>query len=783
MNRLLLAVLTASALFVAPPGSRTIAAQPAQVQIERTVLTRASDWLGGARRDGLQVTSNADGELRLADGSAFGIFESKVFTSSAALDSIAAIWRADVPPATGLSLDVRGGPTELQLGDWQPLTAGDARPQDSGDTPASEATIPLAAGTQAIQLRARMTATAANASPVLSDIALILLNGGAGPARAAGLTPVPLSPIATLTPTPAMVQRADWSGAPAPTARVTRQPPRGIVLHQIGSDALAATLPYLRSLAAYQTSVLGWDDLAYHYIIDRDGLIYEGHVGGPTALVPRLAGGDTSVHIALIGSGAPSPAQSATLDGLLAWVGQAYAIAPLGQHRVGSAGVVVPNIAAHADLAPEVSDPSSALRDTLPALRQRANAATVRARWYFAEGNVRDYAERLAVLNIGGGAAQVRFRLLPTGQSEIVREATVQPGKRADLVLNEVISTTTDLPTIVESSEPMIAERFMTGGADFSVGPGIAAPSRLWYFAEGSTDASRTYLLLFNPQRVPVDATLTYMKGDGSTAEEKVRIPPQQRTVVTVGDKLPGVGFGARVIATQPIVAERTMIFGSGGFHTGPGIAELSRRWYFAEGTTQKPFAMYLLVLNPNAQSSNVAVSFLTSDGTSLTRRYAIPPTTRLAIPVNEVVPDLGVATLVEADRAVAVERAMYWGGGSLGSANAGATAPAFIWRFADGRTAPGYLQYLLVSNPSKQQARVTAELTGGDGKTVVQSFVMPAGSRYTLAVHTALPGQQAVSMLVRSTQPIVAERSIYQGVPDAIDTKGGSTALGVAGE
>jgi hypothetical protein len=240
------------------------------------------------------------------------------------------------------------------------------------------------------------------------------------------------------------------------------------------------------------------------------------------------------------------------------------------------------------------------------------------------------------------------------------------------------------------------------------------------------------------------------------------------------------------VIATEPIVAERTMIFGagstltSGGIHTTPGVVALSRRWYFAEGTTQAPFQMWVLVLNPNAQPTNAAVTFLTPDGTSLTRRYAIPPTSRLAINVNEVVPDLGVATTIEADRLVAVERAMYWKDNSLGTATAGAPTAAFTWRFADGRTSGDFQEYLLLSNPNKNQARVSVEFILADGKKATQSVVMPGGSRYTMAVHQLYPGQTAIGATVRATQPIVAERSLFPGDPRAPNSRGGATAPGV---
>jgi len=359
----------------------------------------------------------------------------------------------------------------------------------------------------------------------------------------------------------------------------------------------------------------------------------------------------------------------------------------------------------------------------------------------------------------------------------VIRDATVPGGGRADLVVNDIFNDTTDAPAIVESNAPVIAERFMNFGADITSAPGVRQPSRVWYFAEGSTqNESKTYLLLFNPQSTDASATITYIQDDGVTSQpDDVRVPAGQRVVVTVGDALPNKRFGARVIASQPIVAERTMVFGprstpiSGGVTTAPGVVTLSRRWYFAEGTTQAPFRTSILVLNPNAQPTNVTITFLTDSGTSLQRKYAVSAMTRLAVDVNEVVPSLGIATTIVADRPIAAERAMYWSNpGSdnvLGMANAGAIAPGFTWRFADGRTSDSFQEYLLLSNPNKNPARVTVDLVLADGRKVSETLPpLAPNSRYTMAVHQYYPGQQALAATVQSTQPIVAERALRIG-------------------
>jgi hypothetical protein len=405
----------------------------------------------------------------------------------------------------------------------------------------------------------------------------------------------------------------------------------------------------------------------------------------------------------------------------------------------------------------------------------------VRARWYFAEGNVADYSVRFSFLNPTGAAADARLTLLRPG-APISQIIDVPANGRADFTVNDILGDETTLPAIVESSAPILVERAMNLTTDIDGGPGIQQLSRSWYFAEGSTAGDRrTFLLLFNPQSSDVPATITYMGNDGAAFSQEVLVPAGQRLVVSVYDVLPNRDFGMRVIAAQPLAVERTMRFGtpvegrSPGLHTGRGIQTLARRWYFAEGTTQDSFEMELLVLNPNEQPANATVTLLGPDGTSETRRYAIAPRAQLAINVNDVVPDQGVSTVVEADRSVAVERALYFENGAAGTIGVGATAPAYTWRFVEGRTS-GADYFLLFSNPQTTRAVVTVEFVFGDGARATERVVVSPQSRYTLAVHDIFPNEGAVSATVRSSQAIIAERSLFPTGASG----GGATVIGI---
>jgi hypothetical protein len=810
---------------IASPLAASALRQGLPVQVGEWELDTVDDWEEGIV-NGLLISNNAGGELRLDSGQDQGIFISEPFSTPFTINAVGAYWRAQFPTGTNMVLEVRGRSSEppeditsdTGWGAWHPLEEGEARSVAENGAFAAPDVLPFPPDTDYLQVRIRFISDLARASAVLSELTVVYLNTTAGPPTSAGLLerrPI-LGGPSTLTTPPEIVPRTVWNRSQA-ESRPERVTPRGVVIHQIDvtsgvtetediAPGAVDTFSLLRALTNYQTEVLDWNDLVYHYVIDEAGVLYEGRSGGPTAAVSRLAGGDPVVHVAMLGDLDTAPSETAleTLVDVLAWVSQAYDIAPLGQHEVAISDDVVvrQNITTHSDVSPIVTDPGEALREVVPDIRERVDRAIVRSRWYFLEGNNQDYVQQLAFLNPGAEATEAIIQIFPGATGEEIRRRVLVPANgRASFSVSEVVSDTTDLPFVVEASEEIIASQTMSLPTDIDIGPGANETSRVWYFAEGSTRNSfSTFLLLYNPQTISTDVTITYMRDEGSQVAQQFRLPAQRRVAINVAeiDGMADASFGMQIVASQPIVAERTMRFGaeSTGLHNSPGIPALSERWYFAEGSTQGPFDMRLLLLNPNQQSAVADVTYMTPDGTEATRRYAIPRMTQLVVDVNEFVPELGVATMVEANRPLAAERAMYFIPPDVersdpltlprpytplaGMIGTGAVEPAYSWRFADARTLNAS-QFLLLSNPSRGQARVTVEFVLSNGERSTETIVMPPSSRFTLPVHSIYPDQAAIATIVRSTQPIVAERSLF---PEAGPiTGGGTTTLGVPGQ
>ena len=148
-----------------------------------------------------------------------------------------------------------------------------------------------------------------------------------------------------------VVPRAEWGAQPPQGAFVDHEIERITVHHGGGTGGLQGPELY-RAWQRWHLH-LGWPDLAYHFIVGRDGTVYEGR--------PHQASGDTATeydpagHLLFVVEGdfdkeEPTPAQLESLAQLIAW-GSMYFDAPdVGGHR-DYAATTCPGDNLHAHLA------------------------------------------------------------------------------------------------------------------------------------------------------------------------------------------------------------------------------------------------------------------------------------------------------------------------------------------------------------------------------------------------------------------------------------------------
>jgi len=397
----------------------------------------------------------------------------------------------------------------------------------------------------------------------------------------------------------------------------------------------------------------------------------------------------------------------------------------------------------------------------------------------FAEGYTgAGFEEYLTLLNPdAANPAYLMVDYLFSDGTDTIKSYTVPAHTRSTISVNAEVGANREVSMRILGDRKVFAERPMyfnyggwcTGGSDVA---GTAVPAQVWYFAEGYTGPGfEEYLTLANPQSSVTHVDVTYMFTDGGTQLQGFDVLPHSRTTVRVNDVVgPGREVSMQVNATQPVTAERPMYFSYGGWTGGHTVAGLtgqpSTQFYFAEGFTGTGFDEYLTLANPQASVANVNIRYLFNGASPQDQPVSVAPHSRLTIKVNDVVgAGRDVSMVVDSSQAIVVERPMYFNYGGWctgGSVAVGATTPATALSFAEGTTRAGFMEYLCIANPNGADAQVTLTYTFADGNTQPQVYTVKASTRLTVNVNADAGADRDVSIVLSSTQPVVAERPMY---------------------
>lgn len=206
--------------------------------------------------------------------------------------------------------------------------------------------------------------------------------------------------------------------------------------------------------------------------------------------------------------------------------------------------------------------------------------------YYFAEGTTRPGFDTFICLAAPELSAQVKVTLMMGDGATKTMYFTLTG--RTTINCKDIIGTADDaahdFSARVESTsgDVLVVERPMyfnyggawTGGHDVA---GASSPSRLFYFAEGSTRPNfETYFCVQNPGNSLAVVKITYMTGNGTVQEQELNVSAHSRSTVTCRALLGSADdaahdFSAKVECTngQDIVVERPMYFNYGGRWTG----------------------------------------------------------------------------------------------------------------------------------------------------------------------------------------------------------------------
>jgi hypothetical protein len=183
----------------------------------------------------------------------------------------------------------------------------------------------------------------------------------------------------TKYPKPPVVTRTEW-GCPDGQITIHGSLIYTTVTHLIvhhtamGVEAPDSDWPALvRSIWNFHVLERGWADIGYNYLIDPNGVIYEGRSGGDNVIGAHFSGVNAgTMAVALLGdftNAAPANDALNSLKEILAWKCDQRGLDPEGRSPHEASQLILNTISGHRDGPKATECPGEALYLLLPAIR------------------------------------------------------------------------------------------------------------------------------------------------------------------------------------------------------------------------------------------------------------------------------------------------------------------------------------------------------------------------------------------------------------------------------
>jgi autotransporter-associated beta strand protein len=438
----------------------------------------------------------------------------------------------------------------------------------------------------------------------------------------------------------------------------------------------------------------------------------------------------------------------------------------------------------------------------------RAGQATdVAPTYYLSEGATGGFFdEDVLIANPNDTAAPVTLTFSKEDGTQVVATRTVPAQARLTVHVDQIPgleSTAVSAQVTSDAKVPLVVERSMFWDSSYyagHTGTAVDQPAPDWFFAEGSQGFFNTFVLVINPNTTPTDVTFTFFRESEPTVIKTVTVGATTRLTLFAGDvpDLVNRSFGIAVHATQAIMAERSMYFGtrpdgqlSGGSESA-GVTAPSTHWFMAEGATGGFFDTFILLSNPQDTAAHVQLQYLLDTGETITVPKTIAAHARLTTNIEAEddvrLKNAAVSTVVTSDVAIIAERSMYWPGVVLpwgeGHNSFGVVDAGTAWGLGEGRIGGphNFHTYILLANPQTTSAEVTVSYLRESGVPVTKTYTVAPTSRFNIDTSSVTDlHDESFGAVIRVTNgvPIIVERSMYWDA-NGIAFSGGTNATGI---
>lgn len=337
---------------------------------------------------GQHITPTTDG-LTLTDAAHSGVYIAPPVKAPIDFNAIVPEWRADVPAGADIHVFVRTGPDGQTWGSWYDIHANpDWMTEDDPTSVGDMLIVPSADGTHRYaQYRLEFDREDTAVQPLLRQFSLVFIDSTDGPtsaelvARQQDLDPAQGQPTSPENgyPRPPVISRDVWCTDPAcdyDPGTLSYQPVTHLVLHHtVTGTGDGDAAPIVRAIWRYHTFSLDWGDIGYHYLVDINGVIYEGHLGGDDVVgIHASIANVGSMGVSLIGDfgeSVPPPAMVESATKLFAWKADQRSINVLDASRtLPNVEWGLPNLMAHRDVLGTTACPGDRAHELLPGIRQ-----------------------------------------------------------------------------------------------------------------------------------------------------------------------------------------------------------------------------------------------------------------------------------------------------------------------------------------------------------------------------------------------------------------------------
>ncbi|MEZ4515497.1 MAG: N-acetylmuramoyl-L-alanine amidase [Chloroflexota bacterium] len=391
----LLLVLTMLALTGCETVDYLDAAGPADAAIADIVLS-STDFVAQTA-EGMTVTEDGLSQESIVTS---GIFVSQPLEAPIDFNAVVPQWIQDLPDAAAMELQLRTSADGRTWGPWYHVHAQiDWMREGDPDTVGEMILVPSEDETHRfVQYMITSEGAGLASPPQLRELRFTFIDSTQGPtaeslmARQEALESLAGESEESLTgttdgfPKPFVVSRSVWCQHPdcvysdgleySPVTHL-------IVHHTVSSNTSTNWAAVVRAIWNFHTYSRGWGDIGYNYLVDPDGVIYEGHFGGDDVVGTHASGANAgTMAVALIGTFTdpednppgiipPSPMVDSAVN-LLSWKADQRDINVFdASDTLPNIDWGLPNLMGHRDVYGTTECPGDQAHRLLPSMRER----------------------------------------------------------------------------------------------------------------------------------------------------------------------------------------------------------------------------------------------------------------------------------------------------------------------------------------------------------------------------------------------------------------------------